>query len=89
MAELFVVDDKGEKREVIIDLERYRSLKGMEVVIDLQQLLQAVRDVIEKKPVDFEALNELLEDIDDLVEVAKRQDEEAIPWEEARRSLTE
>ena len=88
MAELFVVDEKGEKREVIIDLERYRSLKGMEMVIDLKQLLQSLKDVVEKKPLEPDALDELLEDIDDLIEVAKRQDEETIPWEEAKRNLT-
>jgi hypothetical protein len=88
MAELFVVDDKGERREVIIDLERYRALKGMEAVIDLQQLLQAVKDITQKKPVDSSSLDELLEDIGDLIEVAKRQHEETIPWQEAKKSLT-
>lgn len=70
-----------------MDLERYKLLKGMEAVIDLQRLLQTVKEAIEKEPVNLKSLNELLEDIGDLIEVAKRQGEETIPWEEAKKGL--
>ena len=88
MSELFVVDKKGRKREVILDLKRYKLLKGMESVIDLQELLQAAKEMVEKEPVDSDSLSELLKDIEDLVEVARRHSEETIPWEKAKKSLT-
>ena len=88
MSESFVVDKRGRKKEVILDLKRYELLKAMEAIIDLQELLQATEEIVKKQPIDPESLNELMEDIEDLVEVAKRHSEETIPWEKAKKSFT-
>lgn len=87
MSELFVVDKKGRKRRILLDMKTYRLLRGLDSVVNLKELLREIRKALKKRPPDTTSLNELLEDIDDLVEVAKRAHEETIPWEKARKEL--
>lgn len=87
MAESYIVDKRGRKKEVILELKRYHWLTALETVIDLKELLETIEHLLKEQPPAPEAIRKLLEDLDDLVEVAKRQSEKTIPWDRAKRSL--
>lgn len=85
--ELYLVDKYGKRTGVVLDIETYNKLRSLEALVDVPEILSSLKEILSRRPPDLEALREILEDIEDILVISERLDEEAIPWEEAKKKL--
>lgn len=85
--ELYLVDKYGKKAGVVLNIETYNKLRNLEALVDLPKILSSLKEILSRRPPDLEALEKILEDIDDILVISERLDEESIPWEEAKKKL--
>ncbi len=81
------MDKYGKKAGVVLNIETYNKLRNLEALVDLPKILSSLKEILSRRPPDLEALEKILEDIDDILVISERLDEEAIPWEEAKKKL--
>lgn len=85
--ELYLVDKTGKRAGVVLDIETYNKLSKLEALVDLSEIFSSIKKVLSRRTLDLKALHEILEDIEDILVVSERLNEEAIPWEEAKKEL--
>ena len=85
--ELYLVDKYGKRAGVVLDIETYNKLRNLKALVDLSEILSSLKKILSRRPPDLKALQGILEDIEDIVVISERLDEEAIPWEKAKKEL--
>jgi len=85
--ELYLVDKYGKRAGVVLDIETYNKLRSLKALVDLSEIFSSLKKILSRRSPDLKALQGILEDIEDILVISKRLDEEAIPWEKAKKEL--
>ncbi len=85
--EQFIVDSKGQRTAVILDMERYQRLAQLKAIINVSEIIKEAKTILNKEPIDTHALAELIEDLEDIQYIFEHKDEKVIPWEEVKSKL--